>query len=76
MLVDKFKKIFEGQNRAHGIFISSGEVSDKNKIKGSGKVIQEPITDALWQKHLKNPKPFPISRPITARVAHTVLFTA
>ena len=53
MLVNKFKKIFEGQNRAHGIFISSGEVSDKNKIKGSGKVIQEPITDALWQKHLK-----------------------
>ncbi len=53
MLVDKFKKIFEGQNRAHGIFISSGEVSDKNKIKGSGKVIQEPITDQLWEKHLK-----------------------
>ena len=30
-MLDKFKRIFEGQNRAHGIFISSGEVSDKNK---------------------------------------------
>ena len=51
-MLDKFKKIFDGQNRAHGIFISSGEVSDKNKIKGSGKVIQESITDSLWKKHL------------------------
>ena len=52
-MLDKFKKIFQGQDRAHGIFTTTGEVSDKNKIKGSGKVIQEPITDSLWKKHLQ-----------------------
>jgi len=52
-MIDKFKQIFEGLNRAYGIFIISGEVSDKNKVKGTGKVVQEPITDVNWQKHLK-----------------------
>ena len=51
-MLDKFKSIFEGLNRAYGIFIVSGEVSDKNKVKGTGKVVQESITDDKWQKHL------------------------
>ena len=51
-LIERFKNIFEGLNRAHGVTKVSESNGDGNKIKGKSFVKREDITDELWIKHL------------------------
>ena len=50
--IERFKNIFEGLNRAHGVTKVSESNGDGNKIKGKSFVKREDITDELWIKHL------------------------
>ena len=51
-MIDKFKNIFQGLDRAHGVTLVGESNGDGNKIKGKSFVKREPVTDDLWQKHL------------------------
>ena len=51
-MIDKFKNIFEGLDRAHGVTKVTESISNGTKIKGKSFVKREPVTDELWQKHL------------------------
>ena len=53
MDVDKFKQIFQGLNRAHGVTKVSEVNSNGNKIKGKSFIIRENITDDHWLNHLQ-----------------------
>ena len=51
---NKFKKIFEGLERAHGVTIVGDKSNGRwSKVKGKSFVKREPVTDELWQKHLQ-----------------------
>ena len=52
-MIDKFKKIFEGLDRAHGVTKVTESISNGTKIKGKSFVKREPVTDELWLKHLQ-----------------------
>ena len=52
-MIDKFKNIFEGLDRAHGVTKVTESISNGTKIKGKSFVKREPVTDELWQKHLE-----------------------
>ncbi len=47
----KLLKLFEGNNRAHGVF-SLDEQQTNGKRLGTYRIIKEPPTEELWQKHL------------------------
>tara|TARA_R110002072_G_scaffold119629_1_gene252515 strand:- start:1017 stop:2609 length:1593 start_codon:yes stop_codon:yes gene_type:complete len=51
----KFKEVFLGLDRAHGIYEITGQKSTAKGIKkdGKGRTLQEPLTLDLWQDHLK-----------------------
>jgi len=51
-MIEKFKNIFQGLDRAHGVTIVGESNGDGNKINGKSFVKREPVTDNLWQKHL------------------------
>ena len=51
-MIERFKNIFEGLDRAHGVTLVGESNGDGNKIKGKSFVKREPVTDELWQKHL------------------------
>ena len=51
-MIKKFKNIFEGLDRAHGVTIVGESNGNGTKIKGKSFVKREPITNELWQKHL------------------------
>ena len=51
-MIERFKNIFYGLDRAHGVTVVGESNGDGNKIKGKSFVKREPITDELWQKHL------------------------
>ncbi len=51
-MIERFKNIFYGLDRAHGVTLVGESNGDGNKIKGKSFVKREPITDDLWQKHL------------------------
>ena len=51
--IERFKNIFEGLNRAHGVTKVSESNGDGNKIKGKSFKKRENITDELWTKHLE-----------------------
>ena len=51
-MIEKFKNIFEGLDRAHGVTKVTESISNGTKIKGKSFVKREPVTDELWQKHL------------------------
>ena len=51
-MIDKFKNIFQGLDRAHGVTIVGESNGNGTKIKGKSFVKREPITNELWQKHL------------------------
>ena len=51
-MIDKFKNIFEGLDRAHGVTIVGESNGNGTKVKGKSFVKREPVTDELWQKHL------------------------
>ena len=51
-MLEKFKNIFEGLDRAHGVTKVTESISNGTKIKGKSFVKREPVTDELWHKHL------------------------
>ena len=51
-MIEEFKKIFAGLDRAHGVTKVSESNGEGTKIKGKSFVKRETITDELWQKHL------------------------
>ena len=51
-MIEKFKSIFEGLDRAHGVTIVGESNGNGTKVKGKSFVKREPVTDELWQKHL------------------------
>ena len=51
-MIERFKNIFEGLDRAHGVTLVGESNGDGNKIRGKSFVKREPVTDDLWQKHL------------------------
>ena len=51
-MIERFKNIFYGLDRAHGVTLVGESNGDGNKIKGKSFVKREPVTDDLWQKHL------------------------
>ena len=51
-MVEKFKSIFAGLDRAYGVTIAEDTSGNGTKIKGKSFVKRQPVTDNLWQKHL------------------------
>ena len=51
-MIERFKNIFYGLDRAHGVTVVGESNGDGNKIKGKSFVKREPIIDDLWKKHL------------------------
>ena len=51
-MIEKFKNIFEGLDRAHGVTIVGESNGNGTKVKGKSFVKREFITNDLWQKHL------------------------
>jgi hypothetical protein len=52
-MIDKFKNIFKGLERAHGVTKIGTSNGNGEKIKGQSFVKREPVTDQLWNNHLK-----------------------
>ena len=46
--MQRFKKIFEGNNSAYGQLILSGATTDKGKAEGKAFIKRQSITDDLW----------------------------
>ena len=51
-MIERFKNIFNGLDRAHGVTVVGESNGDGNKVKGKSFVKRETVTDDLWQKHL------------------------
>jgi len=51
-MIEQFKKIFLGLERAHGVTKVGESNGNGKKVKGQSFVKREPVTDELWQKHL------------------------
>ena len=51
-MIERFKNIFTGLERAHGVTIAEDTNGNGTKIKGKSFVKRQPVTDELWQKHL------------------------
>ena len=51
-MIEKFKQIFTGLDRAHGVTKVGESNGNGKKIKGVSFIKREPVTDDLWQKHL------------------------
>jgi hypothetical protein len=51
-MLEKFKNIFEGLERAHGVTKIGQSNGNGTKVKGQSFVKREPVTNELWQKHL------------------------
>ena len=56
-MIEKFKKIFNGLQRAHGCNHVEKKNVDGTKLKGKSFVKREPVTDVLWENHLKGIEP-------------------
>ena len=51
-MIERFKNIFTGLERAHGVTIAEDTNGNGTKIKGKSFVKRQPVTNELWQKHL------------------------
>jgi len=52
-MIERFKNIFTGLERAHGVTIVEDTNGNGSKIKGKSFVKRQPVTNELWQKHLE-----------------------
>jgi len=52
-MIEKFKEIFKGLERAHGCTKVSGPTENGVKVKGQSFVVRQPVTDDLWRMHLQ-----------------------
>ena len=65
MNVDKFRKIFSGLERAHGVTFVDKKGADGEKIKGKSFVQREIVTNNHWLNHLQGKEPSLGIIPIT-----------
>ena len=56
-LVEKFKSIFTGLDRAHGVFEKSNEPQEGYKVEAQMKTVHEPPTLEKFSNHLKGEYP-------------------
>ena len=56
-LVNKFKNIFTGLERAHGVFEKSNEPQNGKKVEAHMKTVHEPPTTEKFERHLKGEYP-------------------
>ena len=56
-MMKAFKEIFEGLNSAYGQYIPSPIRSENGKQKGRPFTVKKPVTDFLWENHLKGKEP-------------------
>ena len=63
-MLERFKEIFVGYDKAYGYTELQGSISEKGKHESKSFTKREPVTDLLWQRHLKGEEPslgiFPI----------------
>ena len=52
-MIERFKDIFTGLERAHGVTKVGESNGNGTKVKGKSFVKREPVTDLLWQQHLE-----------------------
>jgi hypothetical protein len=52
-MVESFKEIFTGLQRAHGVTKVGHSNGDGTKVQGKSFIKREPVTDKLWLKHLQ-----------------------
>ena len=52
-MIEKFKEILKGLERAHGCTKIASTNGQSGKIKGQSFVVRQPVTDELWLKHLQ-----------------------
>ncbi len=52
-MIEKFKEIFKGLERAHGCTKISAPTENGVKLKGQSFVVRQPVTDNLWRMHLQ-----------------------
>ena len=52
----KFKEIFGGLTRAHGVFYK-GEKKESGKVGGKAFIIKEEVTDKHWKDHIEGNDP-------------------
>ena len=62
--MDKFKSIFLGLEIAYGQY-QPGERGENGKQQGKAFIVRKPVTDELWDKHLKGEGPALGIIPIT-----------
>ena len=55
--VSKFKDIFSGLERAHGVFQPNGKVKENGKREGDAWINKKPVEDSLWERHLEGDWP-------------------
>jgi hypothetical protein len=65
MSVERFKSIFSGLDRAHGVTYVDKKGEDGQKIRGKSFVTREYVTDDMWLKHLQGTEPSLGIIPIT-----------
>ena len=53
MTIERFKNIFTGLERAHGVTKIGESNGNGTKVKGQSFVKREPVTDELWNLHLQ-----------------------
>jgi len=55
--MNRFKEIFTGLERAHGVTFVDKKGVDGEKIKGKSFVKRETVTDDMWLRHLQGTEP-------------------
>jgi TOTE conflict system, Archaeo-Eukaryotic Primase domain len=53
-LAPRFHALFAGLERAHGRYGTPSEQRENGKLKGKAFTAHEPVTDALWERHLQS----------------------
>jgi hypothetical protein len=56
-MIERLKDIFKGLESAHGITFKTQEIRHDGKNEVRVKTIREPVTNELWEKHLKGEEP-------------------
>lgn len=52
-LAKRFRALFAGLDRAHGVYVTSKNAVEGEKVKGRALTEHAPVTDELWQAHLE-----------------------
>ena len=56
-MIERLKDIFKGLESAHGITQKTQEIRHDGKNEVRSKTIREPVTNELWEKHLRGEEP-------------------